>query len=179
MFWVLKRTVSLRRFFMYPQHMFWLRNKKNNFQIRTLIWRPEIMASWHSIASFWASQSWKAEPDHLIMCTQAGLRLPCSTIRGQKFHSSARNNECNLERLSNSSQSTHPVGRYRTSALERITHGSQITWIHDIWSKTISSKRRLVDCDIWSIRRFANYDVSPTTTIGRKFVELRRNLVDN
>ena len=26
--------------FEYPQHMFWLRNKKNNFQLRTLIWRP-------------------------------------------------------------------------------------------------------------------------------------------
>ena len=50
--------------------------------------------------------------------------------------------------------------------------------IHDIWSKTISSKRRLVECDIWSIRRFADYDVSLTTTIGRKFVELRRNLVE-
>ena len=24
--------------FEYPQHMFWLRNKKNNFQLRTLIW---------------------------------------------------------------------------------------------------------------------------------------------
>ena len=24
----------------YPQHMFRLRNKKNNFQLRTLIWRP-------------------------------------------------------------------------------------------------------------------------------------------
>ena len=51
-------------------------------------------------------------------------------------------------------------------------------WIHDIWSKTISSKRRLVECDIWSIRRFADYDVAPTTTIGRKFVELRRNYVE-
>ena len=50
--------------------------------------------------------------------------------------------------------------------------------IHDIWSKTISSKRRLVECDIWSIRRFADYDVWSTTTIGRKFVELRRNLVE-
>ena len=50
--------------------------------------------------------------------------------------------------------------------------------IHDIWSKTISSKRRLVECDIWSIRRFADYDVSPTTAIGRKFVELRRNYVE-
>ena len=26
--------------FEYPQHMFWLRNKKNNFQLRTLIWVP-------------------------------------------------------------------------------------------------------------------------------------------
>ena len=26
--------------FEYPQHMFWLRNKKNNFQLRTLIWGP-------------------------------------------------------------------------------------------------------------------------------------------
>ena len=27
--------------FEYPQHMFWLRNKKNNFQLRTLIWGPD------------------------------------------------------------------------------------------------------------------------------------------
>ena len=27
--------------FEYPQHMFWLRNKKNNFQLRSLIWGPE------------------------------------------------------------------------------------------------------------------------------------------
>ena len=26
--------------FKYPQHTFWLRNKKNNFQLRTLIWGP-------------------------------------------------------------------------------------------------------------------------------------------
>ena len=30
-FWVLKRTVSLRRFFEYQKHMFWLRKKKNYF----------------------------------------------------------------------------------------------------------------------------------------------------
>ena len=29
--------------FEYPQHMFWLRNKKNNFQLRTLIWGPRNM----------------------------------------------------------------------------------------------------------------------------------------
>ena len=28
--------------FEYPQHLFWLRNKKNNFQLRTLIWGPSI-----------------------------------------------------------------------------------------------------------------------------------------
>ena len=26
--------------FEYPQHKFWLNNKKNNFQLRTLIWGP-------------------------------------------------------------------------------------------------------------------------------------------
>ena len=26
--------------FEYPQHMFWLRNKNNNFQLQTVIWRP-------------------------------------------------------------------------------------------------------------------------------------------
>ena len=26
--------------FEYPQHMFWMRNKENNFPIHTLIWRP-------------------------------------------------------------------------------------------------------------------------------------------
>ena len=29
--------------FEYPQHMFWLRNKKNNFHLRTLIWGPVIL----------------------------------------------------------------------------------------------------------------------------------------
>ena len=32
--------------FEYPQHMFWLRNKKNNFQSRTLIWVP-VMRFWY------------------------------------------------------------------------------------------------------------------------------------
>ena len=27
--------------FEYPQHMFWLRNKKDNFHLHTLIWGPE------------------------------------------------------------------------------------------------------------------------------------------
>ena len=53
MFWVPKRTVSLRRFFChwdgpfeYPQHMFCLKNKKNNIQLHTFIWRPDNFACW-------------------------------------------------------------------------------------------------------------------------------------
>ena len=37
---MLKRTVRRNGSFKYPQHMFRLRNKKNNFQLRTLIWGP-------------------------------------------------------------------------------------------------------------------------------------------
>ena len=33
--------------FEYPQHMFLLKNKKNNFQLRTLIWGPEKIAIYH------------------------------------------------------------------------------------------------------------------------------------
>ena len=29
--------------FEYPQHIFWLRNKKNNFLLHTLIWESEIV----------------------------------------------------------------------------------------------------------------------------------------
>ena len=39
-FWVLKKNVSSRPTFQYPQHMFWLRNKKTNFQLHILIWGP-------------------------------------------------------------------------------------------------------------------------------------------
>ena len=36
LFWVLKRTVSLRRFFWVPQHMLWSRNKKICFSYTLL-----------------------------------------------------------------------------------------------------------------------------------------------
>ena len=29
--------------FEYPQHMFWLKNKKNNFPLRTRIWGPDFI----------------------------------------------------------------------------------------------------------------------------------------
>ena len=41
-------------------------------------------------------------------------------------------------------------------------------------SKIISPKGRLVECDIWLVRRFVDY-----MTIGQKFVELRQNVVEN
>ena len=50
---------------------------------------------------------------------------------------------------------------------------------HDILSKVISSIRRFVDYDIWSMRRLGDYDVWLTTTYRLKFVELRRNSVEN
>ena len=28
--------------FEYPQHMFWLRNKKNNFLLHTVVWGPDL-----------------------------------------------------------------------------------------------------------------------------------------
>ena len=37
--------------FEYPEHMFKLRNKKNNFKLRTLIWGPERL-----LHSFFLSQ---------------------------------------------------------------------------------------------------------------------------
>ena len=46
---------------------------------------------------------------------------------------------------------------------------------HDILSKVISSIRRFVDHNIWSMRRLGDYDVWLTTTYRLKFVELRRN----
>ena len=42
MFWALKRTVSSRQFLWVPTTYVWLRNKKNKFQICSLIWRPGI-----------------------------------------------------------------------------------------------------------------------------------------
>ena len=50
---------------------------------------------------------------------------------------------------------------------------------HDILSKVISSIRRFVDHNIWSMRRLGDYDVWLTTTYRLKFVELRRNSVEN
>ena len=37
-FWCTKEPSHRDGSYEYPQHMFWLRNKKNNFQLRSLIW---------------------------------------------------------------------------------------------------------------------------------------------
>ena len=41
-FWCSKEPSHRDGSFEYPQHMFWLRNKKNDFQSRTLIWGPYV-----------------------------------------------------------------------------------------------------------------------------------------
>ena len=38
--------------FEYPQHMFWLRNKENNYQVRTVIWGPVCPALSEPINSY-------------------------------------------------------------------------------------------------------------------------------
>ena len=56
---------------------------------------------------------------------------------------------------------------------------SAMCGFHDILSKVISSIKRFVDHDIWSMRHLGDYDVWLTTTFRLKFVELRRNPVEN
>ena len=48
-FWVLKEPSHRDISFEYPQHMFWLGNKKNNFQLRTLILGPEQDGNWGEV----------------------------------------------------------------------------------------------------------------------------------
>ena len=40
--WSSKEPSHLIGAFKYPQHMFWLRNNKNNFPLRILIWRMDM-----------------------------------------------------------------------------------------------------------------------------------------
>ena len=41
-FFTKKNPVLLRRSFEYLHNIFWLKNKKNNFPLHALIWRPVI-----------------------------------------------------------------------------------------------------------------------------------------
>ena len=38
--------------FEYPQHMFWMRNKENDFPIHTLIWRPEEVKNYLELMNY-------------------------------------------------------------------------------------------------------------------------------
>ena len=42
-FWCSKEPYHGEGSFEYLQHMFWLRNKKNNFLLHTLIWGPDYV----------------------------------------------------------------------------------------------------------------------------------------
>ena len=44
--------------FEYPQHMFWLRNKKYNFQVHTLIWGPGFRVLSGSILEIFTLLGW-------------------------------------------------------------------------------------------------------------------------
>ena len=60
MFWVLKEPFHWDDSYECPQHMFWLRNQKNNFQWRTFIWRP-VFFSESSHAACKIKQEWSRE----------------------------------------------------------------------------------------------------------------------
>ena len=60
--------------FEYPQHMFWLRNKKNNFVIYTLVWKPGPGVV-SSIPAQLASHTF-VEIDHEITSTVILLTSP-------------------------------------------------------------------------------------------------------
>ena len=100
--------------------------------------------------------------------------------RVQKFYPSARNYEWNLERTSNSSQSTRPC---RTSALGRITRGSHITYyslvffiayafkgqVHVLINRTCENCKSLVLQDKCNIEIFLSPDSHSHPSIMRKF----------
>ena len=48
MLWVLKRTVSFRRFFEYSNIMFWLKNKKKTFLLSTLTITETVATCFHN-----------------------------------------------------------------------------------------------------------------------------------
>ena len=52
--------------FEYPQHMFWLRNKNNNFLLRTLTWRP-VCAHRKLMSSVMDGHSMGSQSDQSLM----------------------------------------------------------------------------------------------------------------
>ena len=66
----------------YPKHMFWLRNKKNNFQLRTLVWGPVSLShSYKNMKSFSPCITpcfWKT-PKRLLLQT-VKTQMKCSIM---------------------------------------------------------------------------------------------------
>ena len=59
--------------FEYTQHMFWLGNKKNNFQLRTLIWGP-CHIDLHFLSLFLAGRSMQERIQHKTH-THNGIKM--------------------------------------------------------------------------------------------------------
>ena len=72
--------------FEHPQHMFWLRNQNNNFQLRTLIWRSGYMRHIRLISIYIGNLNYKIEiPFYLpVFCIESVIfffyKIQCNVI---------------------------------------------------------------------------------------------------
>ena len=73
-----KEPSHLIGLFKYPQHMFWLRNNKNNFPLRTLILRMSMRPIIQQVLAF--QKSWRSFSP-IIVCILAHCVLPFWTSR--------------------------------------------------------------------------------------------------
>ena len=84
---MLKRIVSSRRFFWAPTTYVWLRNKKNNFQLHTLIWGPD---KWYCFLSHQLKHMFRClkEPHNICFGWKNKKIQLCSLIcRPEKIYS--------------------------------------------------------------------------------------------
>ena len=73
--------------FEYPQHMFWLRNKKNNFQSHTLIWGPDM--------------GLETRKQVLGICNQVMIKPACSATKTSSKVSCGKLNYRYFQRVNN------------------------------------------------------------------------------
>ena len=78
MFWVLKKTSHLAGYFEHPQHMLWLRNKKINIVLRTVL--TKVLCALITIAS---------SPKHLAVLF-TGWHSTVGNMSGNRFKSDCR-----------------------------------------------------------------------------------------
>ena len=72
-------------YFEYSQHMFWLRNKKNNFQLHTLIWGP-VISDFLCVNSFESSELYQLS---LYLSQDKWIKiLTCPEWNGVRFDKS-------------------------------------------------------------------------------------------